>query len=82
MLLIDVFYVVVAVPDSKAKKMHIKSAYISKKEANQEFDASTAPNRTPEANLDVTSSNSIPHSKEKSTENARKFRIAKPFSFR
>ena len=46
--------------------------FLSKKEVNQEFDASTAPNATPETNLDITSNISISHSAEKSTENTKK----------
>ena len=60
------YYVVCAVPDSKAKKMRIKSAYISKKEANQEFDANNAPNRTSKTNLDLASDTIIDDSTEKS----------------
>ena len=56
-----------AVPDSKARMMRVKSAYISKKEANQEFDASNAPNATSMTNLDMTSNNSIPQTAARST---------------
>ena len=66
------YYVVCVVPDSKAKKMRVKSAYISKKEVNQEFDALNAPNATPETNLDITSTNSIPQTGEKSTPSDKK----------
>lgn len=53
------YYVVVAVPDSSAKKMRIKSAYISKKiEVSQEFDAN-ASNTTSKTNLDITSNTNL-----------------------
>lgn len=45
--------------------MRVKSAYISKKEVNQEFDALTAPNRTSVTNLDITSKESISEKSEK-----------------
>lgn len=60
------YYVICAVPDSNAKKMRIKSAYISKKEVNQEFDANNAPNATSMTNLDITSKPIIPDSTAKS----------------
>ena len=67
------YYVVCAVPDSKAKKMRIKSAYISKKEANQEFDANNAPNRTSKTNLDLASDTIIDDSKPKSNTSDENF---------
>ena len=55
-----------AVPDSKSMLMHIKSAYISKKEATQEFNATNAPNATTKTNLEITSKDIIDDSLEKS----------------
>lgn len=53
------YYVVVAVPDSKAQCLNIISAYIgNKKETAQEFDE-LFPKPTPEANLESVSTDSI-----------------------
>lgn len=53
------------------QRCFITSAYISKKEVNQEFDAATTPNATSKTNLDITSNYSISNSAEKSTENTK-----------
>ena len=54
------------------KTMHIKSTYISKKEATQEFDATNAPNRTSKTNLEIASDDRISQNPEKSTASAKK----------
>jgi len=53
------YYVAIAVPDSKAKCIHIQSLFIGrKKESVQEFD-DNIPKLTPEADLESDSNNSI-----------------------
>ena len=54
------YYVAMAVPDSKAKCMHIESLFIgNKKESVQEFDENI-PKPTPEADLESDSNDNVP----------------------
>ena len=62
------YYVVIVVPDSNAKRIRVKSAYLSKKEDGNQEPNANASLATPEANLDISSNFSLTQEEEESQE--------------